>query len=134
MTTLIGQADDGVQFAPSAPASFRKPIAVDILALHTPPLSAAAPGAAGADADRDRGCLYVACEEGLFAFNLTAGTGVRYRTDPGRRSAVCRRAAVGGRTRHAHRRRHHSAWHRRLWLGGCERLCDRRSDAIAGDL
>jgi hypothetical protein len=38
VTTLIGEAGPDVQFAPSAAASFRKPIGIDGLALHTPPL------------------------------------------------------------------------------------------------
>jgi hypothetical protein len=73
VTTLIG-ADRGVQFARSAGDSFRQRLAAPrAMALHVPPALTASAAGADADADRDVGCLYVGCDDGVHAFDLAEG-------------------------------------------------------------
>jgi hypothetical protein len=77
VTTLIGAAGPVVQFARSAAPSFRAKLPTPhALALRVPSAAPASSGArAGADPDSDRdiGRLYIGCDGGVHAFDLSAG-------------------------------------------------------------
>jgi hypothetical protein len=98
VTTLVGggRVRSEVLYAQSSAPSFQAEVRhAWLLALHAPsqaqaqaqaqapvPFSAAMSAAVDPDCERDGGCLYVFCDDGVHAFDLQAGTRRVFQLDP----------------------------------------------------